>query len=248
MLDFVRALSFGSMVPYALWRLQKRQGAVELATRSGIRFQLRPPSEGNGDFGIAYEIFVLDFYGGNPQTPVRHVVDLGMNVGFSVLHWLGTYPGCRVVAYEPHPRHFEQARRNIERNGWLDRVELHQAAAGSHARAITLSDEGSSSTIQAPGHNGLSVQVEDVFPVLQGRRVDILKIDIEGGEYEILEDPRFDTLDIGAIVMEWHGRRDGEADGQWCESRLRGLGYAIEDIFRTPTHGMFFARKAASPG
>jgi hypothetical protein len=56
-------------------------------------------------------------------------------------------------------------------------------------------------------------------------QIDILKIDIEGGEYELLVDPRFSTLSIRTVVLEWHNS-DGIPDGgAWSVSQLESLGY-----------------------
>ena len=87
----------------------------------------------------------------------------------------------------------------------------------------------------------------DVLELLRNQKIDILKMDIEGSEYEILADERFADLDIGAIVMEWH-TPPGETRGKaWCDDRLRALGYEVEDIFNKPSYGMMWARRTASP-
>jgi hypothetical protein len=131
MLDFARTLTLPSLGRYLGWRAGGRPGPVQLQARSGPRFELRPTrfgGRGNSDYGVAYEIFVHDFYRlpeGLDPAQVRLVADLGANVGFSVLHWLHRFPACRVIAFEPHPGHVEQARRNLALDGRAERVELH---------------------------------------------------------------------------------------------------------------------------
>jgi hypothetical protein len=70
-------------------------------------------------------------------------------------------------------------------------------------------------------------------------------MDIDGGEYAILSDPRFAALRPRAIVMEWHStdeHRDGRA---WCLDSLRQLGYAAEDYFDlSDKTGMIYASRA----
>lgn len=87
------------------------------------------------------------------------------------------------------------------------------------------------------------MDVIDIFPLLSGEHVDLLKMDIEGGEYEILADERFSELQIDAIVMEWHTRGGGINDKRWCQERLGSLGFVIDDIFTEPSHGMFWATR-----
>ncbi|MCU0945973.1 MAG: FkbM family methyltransferase, partial [Rubritepida sp.] len=213
MLDFARCLGLASALRYALWRARGRAEPVVLSTRTGARFELRAGSTGPGantDYGVAYEVFALDLYRPAARLEpgaVRFVVDVGANVGFSVIHWLMRFPGAEVLAFEPHPAHAAQARRNLALNAGGGRATLVEAGAGASARTLLLSDQGSSSRVLGEGEGeGLSVRLVDLFPMLGGRRVDLLKLDCEGGEYELLADDRFAELDVRAIVMEWHQR------------------------------------------
>ncbi len=202
---------------------------------------LRPRTAGNNDYGIAYEIFVLQHYACPRRLPpgeIRLIVDLGANVGFSCLYWLTQFPQSRIVAVEPHPGHLVQCRVNLAANGMLSRVTLHAAAAGVAPGRIKLTDEGTSSQVRPDATDGIDAAVIDVFPLLTGDPVDLLKIDIEGSEYAILGDPRFLKLQIPRLVMEWHGK---PSDHAWCLARLDESGYDTVEIFDNKTHGMLWA-------
>ncbi|SHI37872.1 methyltransferase, FkbM family [Roseomonas rosea] len=248
MLDFTRALTVPSALRYLAWRAGGGRAAVPLRARCGARFEIRPNGLGrlgNNDYGVAYEIFSLDLYRvaleGVKRDEVRLVVDLGANVGLSALWFLNQFPACRVLAFEPHPSHAAQARRNWALGGVAERVELVEAGAGTRTRMAVLSDRGSGSTVAAEG-DGLSIEIRDAFPHLTGRPIDLMKIDMEGGEYELLADPRFAGLDVRAIVMEWHAR--GEQGLAWCLQRLNALGYVAEPYATGPDNGMIWARRA----
>ena len=62
-----------------------------------------------------------------------------------------------------------------------------------------------------------------------------------GDEYEILADPRFASLDVKAIVLEWHARPDIPNGDKWCRDRLQKLGYRLYPIFQHKSYGMFWA-------
>jgi FkbM family methyltransferase len=251
MLDFARKLSPVSMLHYGAWRITKSDRPIRLALRSGARFELTHGDAIDNDYGVAYEVFVHEYYkdDGIPlPKDVRLVVDLGANVGLATLYFLHKYRSCRVIAYEPHPRYAAQAERNLELDGTSHRVEFHRKAAGASDRLMYLTDQGASSTLtEAASPATLTVEVEDIFPRLLGQQIDILKIDIEGGEYEILGDPRFEQLELGAVAMEWHSRGAALEDKQWCERRLQSLGFAIRDIFIGRDCGMFWAAPRQIP-
>lgn len=246
MLDFARSLTVPSAIRYLGWRAGGRVSPIVLSARSGGRFELRPTrfgELGNNDYGVAYEVFAHEIYRRAAmldRSRVRLVVDLGTNVGLSVLYWLSAFPAARLLAYEPHPGHARQALRNFELAGVAGRVELHQAGAGNATREAVMTDRGTGSAIAGTGA-GLGILIEDVFPTLAGRRIDLMKMDIEGGEYELLGDPRFAELDIGAIIMEWHAQ-DGRGQG-WCQDRLAALGFTVEVLDTGDDAGTLWAER-----
>lgn len=236
---FARSLTRRSALDYLKWRAKKRTQDVtvrikarpELQDKSsqGPKFVMRAASAGNNDMGVAYEIFVHQFLKPPvwlPPERVKLVVDLGANIGMSCLWWLSNYWATRVIAFEPHPQHAKQLRANVALNGLEDRLELHQAAVGSHAGVAQLSDEGTASSIHGTAGGQFEVEVVDLFAAFAGQRIDILKMDIEGSETQLLNDPRFGTLDVGAIVMEWHTPdKTGLGGRDWCVGRLNSAGY-----------------------
>lgn len=153
-------------------------------------------------------------------------------MGYSCLFWCQQYPEARVTAFEPHPRHLQAISEHLSANHFSDRVKVVEAAAGSVKGEAHLVDSGSSSTITS-SPTGFAVRVLDIFEMLEPN-IDIMKIDIEGGEYGLLDDPRFSSLRPRTVVVEWH-KRDGYSDSrEWCRTRLQKLGYrtaiGVEDL------------------
>ena len=244
--SFPRLLSVPSLARYAWWRSRGRHSTVYVDLRNGPRILLRPASaSSNNDYGVAYEVFVHHHYA-CPRPlqadSVSLIVDLGANVGFSCLYWLTHYPRAKLVAMEPHPGHFAQCRANLAANNLLSRVELHRAAAGVAPQEIVLSDAGAASSVLPPNAGGITAPMLDVFALLSGRSVSILKLDIEGSEYPILGDPRFATLRPRCLVMEWHG---GRTDRDWCLARFAALEYDTVELFDNGYYGMLWAFRRA---
>ncbi len=243
-LAFARSLTPRSAASYLAWRLAGKRGPIWVKSRVGPEYQLRPPTAGNNDGGVAYEMFVyklLQPIVWIPRVRVKLVVDIGANVGMSLVYLLGMYWRANAIAFEPHPGHVAQCRANLARNGYDTRTTLYEAAAGAADGSGWISDDGSSSHMSNVAGSGFETKIVDIFPILAEREIDVMKIDIEGGEYELLEDPRFETLNVRAIVLEWHARPDRPDGHAWCRDRLTALGYRLYPIFENKNYGMFWA-------
>jgi FkbM family methyltransferase len=175
--------------------------AISVSLKSGLRLQIRSLS--TTDYDVAWEIF----WRGSYECPeslqdVRRIVDLGANVGYSCLFWCTEYPESHATAFEPNPLHLNAIDRHL--NGLHKRVEVVAAAAGTKGQSMYLNDAGSSPTVTDRPIRLVAypVHVLDVFRTLTlAGAIDILKIDIEGGEYSLLADPRFGELDVRTLVL-----------------------------------------------
>jgi hypothetical protein len=78
------------------------------------------------------------------------------------------------------------------------------------------------------GHagTGLTVTGRDVFEWMAG--IDLLKIDIEGGEWPILQDPRFRDLTVPVVMLEHHAHGAPGDPGRAAEELLAAAGYVVE--------------------
>jgi FkbM family methyltransferase len=144
-----------------------------------------------------------------PTLPkaARTIVDLGANVGFSARFLGECYPDARVIAFEPDPESFELAQRNLAgrpqvslRNlgvaGEPGPLELHRFAAGSWSTSTFMSRHEVMETFTAE-----AVTLDSIIDEVGD--IDLLKIDIEGAEYEVLEACR--QLDrVRCIIGEAH--------------------------------------------
>ncbi len=77
------------------------------------------------------------------------------------------------------------------------------------------------------------MEVVDVFPLLRGLTIDLLKIDIEGAEWAILADPRFAAIEVPVVMLEYHphGAPTGDPKDD-AQRALRSAGYET-----LPMHG-----------
>jgi FkbM family methyltransferase len=171
------------------------------------------------------------------------VMDLGANIGLFGVWALERFPGSRVTAFEPDSTNAEVARLCIDASGMGDRWRLVEAAATAHdGRVSFVSGEFSRSRIERDG--GAEVDAVDVFPYLE--QADLAKIDIEGGEWAILDDPRFQELDLPALVLEYHpDQAPGPDSRQLAFDAMHAAGFETSVAIEFgPGHGMLWAWRA----
>ncbi len=231
MRHFRDTLTLPSRLAYLCWRVLRLKRPLEVRMKRGERILMRQvPAE---DYGAAREVFVDQNYDDPRKTggPIRRVVDLGANIGCSCLYWVREYPGCTIEAFEPHPVHLSLLRENLRRNLLSDRVHVHPVAVGAHRASAFLTDQGLSSHVADNPQPEAShpVQMVDFYAVIGADSIDLLKIDIEGSEYQLMSDPRFLSLDAQTVVLEWHATAEypGETGGTWCRARLEDAGYQV---------------------
>ena len=158
--------------------------------------------------------------------PLR-VVDLGANIGLFEIALAPHAPVARVVAYEPDPENLGLLRRNAAGGGGGAEWRIVAAcAAGADGRTEFMAGRFAESRVPEGAAAGptVSVPVRDVFPDLGD--ADLVKIDIEGGEWEILGDPRFADVPARAVVLEYHRWHcPGDDPRGAALSALRRAGY-----------------------
>ena len=216
--------------------------------RLGVRVCVRPQA----DRQVARELLSKNAYALPPEVRAAlgddgvHVLDLGANIGLftlTIVDELGI--GVTVDAVEPDAENLRILGRNLALSGLKGRVTVHAAAGGTA--------EGTATLIRHQPHNthlarGDEVDIDMVtVPVLDAltlaKRADLVKIDIEGSEWDLLRDPRIDTLGARAIALEWHDHNDSPPDpGAWAGDRLRRAGFTVgHDEQTAPNTGFLWA-------
>ncbi|MEA2680820.1 MAG: hypothetical protein QOK03_2542 [Candidatus Binataceae bacterium] len=225
-----------SQLRYLAWRAGLIGDEVEVRLATGERLLLQKSMRLG--LAVAYEIFVMDTYGCPRELApesVRRIVDVGANVGYSLIYWSSKFPTASIDAFEPHPEHLRLLRRSLRLNRIEAQVNVHPVAVGEAAGTFELIDAGTASTIMQSGaaRNGdtshrLQVEVVDFFHAIEELQIDLLKLDCEGAEYGILMDPRFAGINARNLVMEWHSTAEHPDACAELSARLRDLDWDVQ--------------------
>jgi FkbM family methyltransferase len=176
---------------------------------------------GTRDVDILAEIFMSGSY--EPpaalapafQRPLR-IIDLGGNIGLFGLFALSRWDVVSMRSYEPDPDNIQLLRVTAA----VDRVwEVIEAAVSNAVGTMRfVTGQFSESREATPGEkDAIDVPVIDLFAEADAH---VLKMDIEGGEWPILTDPRLHDLHAHAVVVEWHCRQCPQPDPRAYASQL----------------------------
>ena len=190
---------------------------------------------GTSDRHAFQQVFVNGDYETRYPGRPRFIIDAGANVGFAGVQFASLYPDARIVCIEPDQENFAVLQRNISRYTHVTAIR-----AGIWHRDAQL-------TVANPEDENWALRVREAsagepsFPAVSIDRIladsgcstiDILKLDIEGAELELFEDPRCDTWlsRTNMLFVETHDRiRPG------CEAALAAA--AARHPFRRSTSG-----------
>lgn len=131
---------------------------------------------------------------------VQSVLDVGANVGMFSAWATGAFPGARITAFEPSSESIPLYRSWASGQPHATLIEACAAPADGHLHFQEGYAAGSRQV--ADGEISVEVDAVDVLPHLA--EADFAKIDIEGGEWAILSDPRMSDLSRLTLVMEYH--------------------------------------------
>lgn len=150
-------------------------------------------------------IFGQRIYDAAPLDSAQRILDGGGWLGLSVLRFRELYPHASITVFEPDPHLYEIMCRNLERNG-IKGVEPIQAALSDIEGAANFHATGSDSGALEPSNAGspVGVRVVRLAPYVRAP-VSLLKLNVEGAEWNIMRDLGARLADIDQVLLEYHG-------------------------------------------
>lgn len=162
------------------------------------------------------------------------VVDVGLGEDISFSESLIAQYGCHVNGFDPTPKSITYIQKKSPQN-----FQLHElGVAGTNRIAkffLPNNPEHVSGSISKSTHVGNQeidvnlISIDEVMKIIKKKRIDLLKIDIEGAEYELLNSDSFrkNATQIRILCIEFHHRWSEFGSKATIEaiSTLKSLGF-----------------------
>jgi len=224
------------------------QQAVGIEPR--IHERLRPRLEFHGNSEGGWSIVERSL---NPDSVV---VDIGLGEDMSFSESIISQYGCFVHGFDPTPRAVQYVNRLAN-----DHVRLFPVGVGTAAGRVPFylpnNQSHVSGSLTPEGHLGQRkievdvVTLGEIWNLLDVRRIDLLKLDIEGTEYELIDSPDFHRRagTIGQLCVEFHHRwkRRGKEATERAVGVLEELGFACAWYSRSTNQEFLFIGQAFTP-
>ncbi|MCX6740215.1 MAG: FkbM family methyltransferase [Candidatus Parcubacteria bacterium] len=193
------------------------------------------------DASVFAEIFELREYR-SAESIIKSahfpIIDAGAHAGFFVLYCRALNAKIKIYALEPETENAQFLAKHLKSNRIHDVKIFQQALAGkSVIREFFVSEDTHNHSLIKPVKykEKISVNSESLSEFLTNHKLDrvsLLKLDIEGAEYEVLENlAQKDWPKLGNILLEYHDLP--EKNHQQLAELIRRNGFSLE-IF--PSH------------
>ena len=151
------------------------------------------------------ELFVDENYKFTSESNEPLIYDCGANIGLSCLYFKKLYPKAKIIAFEADKNIADILSKNLKKNS-IEDVVVCDSAVWIHDSGIEFSVEGSDGgSIQGRGEK---IKVPSFrlksFLEKSNIEIDLLKIDIEGAEYEVIKDCEQSLNNVRNIFLEYH--------------------------------------------
>jgi FkbM family methyltransferase len=206
--------SFGPLSVVAGFVGKMRHKPVSITVRHSCAkhpFSIRVPST---DIPTFHQIFQLQQYECQYARAPLTLIDAGANIGLASIYFASLFPNLSIIAIEAEQSNFSLLTHNVKR---FDNVTPVFCALWNRDIAIDVIDSGSGNwgfTTKEPGcHNSSTNSFVHTIPgrticsIMQEygiKRLDILKMDIEGAEREVFRGDLAWIHDTDAIIVELH--------------------------------------------
>lgn len=222
-------------------------GDISYTTRSGIKFTARAHTPDLAEIivvasGYEYPLNICDDIKNSPL-----IIDIGAGIGdfalFAYKHFFSLHP--KIYSFEPDKENFSYLKRNIIQNSANKSITISNHAIFSRkgkAYINTESKQNDEYTVSIDKKTNTvckTITLFDVFKIYNITYVDIIKMDIEGSEYELLNHNKTLRLlknHVKYLFIEFHHHH--RYTKEWIIKKLEPL-----ELIHKKNHVLIFKNK-----
>ena len=176
------------------------------------------------------EIFLEEIYRFRSAPPAPVILDLGANIGLSVLFFKKQHPEAKIIAYEADPYLFGLLRENLAGNR-AGAAELYNQAVWDGDGILNFRGDHADggSVVEDSAAGGIEVPAVDIRTILRPfDRIDYLKIDIEGAENRVIPAAGELLKKVENIFVEYHSPRNRPQELAALLAVLESAGFRLK--------------------
>lgn len=154
------------------------------------------------------EIFADNIYNFSSNIEDPYIIDCGANIGLSIYYFKKLYPKSTILGFEPDNEIFEILKDNIKFFPNNDNIEIRKEAVWIEDTTLDFFSEGGlagSFSVDFSGRNCTYKTTAIDFKKYLDKKIDFLKIDIEGAENELIFDIKDKLDNVDRMFLEYHG-------------------------------------------
>ncbi|HPF12449.1 MAG TPA: FkbM family methyltransferase [Flavobacteriaceae bacterium] len=152
------------------------------------------------------EIFDQQIYKFKTNNPNPYIIDGGANIGLATIFFKQLYPNSEIIAFEPDAALVDVLESNVKSFGFRDVAIIPKGLWDKNEKLKFKSDGADAGILENLNSNGTPtsvVEVTSLKPFLN-KKVDFLKLDIEGAETIVLRDIADALIHVERIFVEYH--------------------------------------------
>ncbi len=190
--------------------------------------------EGRCYYDSYKEIISDKIYQFKSSSSKPYIIDCGANMGLSVLFFAKQYPNATIIAFEPEAPIFDVLKKNVE-TYHLGNVQVLKKAVWNEQTTLKFyTDTGMGGSVE----NVFSHQEPKLIEAVRlkdylDKKVDFLKLDIEGAEYAVLQDCKDELKNVENLFVEYHSfiKKEQHLDDILAMLKEAGFRYHLRQSF-----------------
>ena len=159
----------------------------------------------------AKQIFKSKLYDFSSDVDDPVIFDCGAHIGLASIYFSKKYPKSRIYAYEADPKIAEMLKKNIKSFN-LKNVQAFSKAIWANDGGVFFINSGDDSGYVNDSHKNFGIRVPSfrLRSFVEKNKIDLLKLDIEGSEFDVIEDCDGVLTNVKKIIVEVHSLNDSE--------------------------------------